>query len=184
MRKEIQVMNINLNGSNQSNPNGSKETEEISARLSDQDPRCRHEAREQLVSMGVTVLPVLYQKLTSPDWHVRWEAAKALGEIGDPAAAEMLVALLQDDDTSVRWAAMGSLIDLGRGSLRPVLEALTHDFQSARLREGVHHILHTLANRGKLTGIEAEVFRALEGAAPSVQAAWAANKALIAERDL
>ena len=53
-----------------------------------------------------------------------------------------------------------------------------------RLREGVHHVLHTLMNRGKLTGVEAEVFRALEGSAPSVQAAWAANKALIAERDL
>jgi HEAT repeat protein len=164
--------------------NGSKNTEELCAHLSDLDPRSRHDAREQLVSLGVAVLPVLYQELSSPDWHVRWEAAKALGEIGDPDAGGMLVALLQDDDTSVRWAAMSSLIDLGRGSLRPVLEALTRDFQSSRLREGVHHVLHTLYNRGKLTGVEAEVFKALEGAAPGVQAAWAANKALIAERDL
>jgi HEAT repeat protein len=164
--------------------NGSKYAEELCARLSDTDPRSRHEVRKQLVSMGVSVLPMIYQKLTAPAWHVRWEAAKALGEIGDPAAGEMLVGLLQDDDTSVRWAAMGSLIELGRGSLRPVLEALTRDFQSARLREGVHHILHTFFNRGKLTGVEAEVFRALEGAAPSIQAAWAANKVLIAERDL
>jgi HEAT repeat protein len=166
------------------NPNGPMNTEELCARLSDLDPRCRHEARVQLVSLGVSVLPVLYQKLSASDWHVRWEAAKALGEIGDPAAGEMLVSLLQDDDTSVRWAAMGSLIELGRGALRPALEALTRDFQSARLREGVHHILHTMYNRGKLTGVETEVFKALEGAAPGVQAAWAANKALIAERDL
>jgi HEAT repeat protein len=164
--------------------NESKNTEELCNRLADLDPRCRHQAREQLVSMGVAVLPVLYQKLSSPDWHVRWEAAKALGEIGDPGAGEMLVALLQDDDTSVRWAAMGSLIDLGRGGLRPALEALTRDFQSTRLREGVHHVLHTLHNRGKLTGVETEVFKALEGTAPGVQAAWAANRALIAERDL
>jgi HEAT repeat protein len=132
----------------------------------------------------IAVLPVLFEKLSSPDWHVRWEAAKALGEIGDPGAAEMLVAQLQDDDTSVRWAAMGSLINLGRSSLRPLLEALTRDFHSSRLREGAHHVLHTLFNRGKLTGVETEVFRALEGAAPSVQAAWAANKVLISERDL
>ncbi len=166
------------------NLDGPMNTEELLSRLSDRDPRCRHEAREQLVSMGVSVLPVLYGKLSSPDWHVRWEAAKALGEIGDPAAAEMLVRMLQDNDTSVRWAAMGSLIDLGRGALRPALEALTRDFQSARVREGVHHVLHTLHNRGKLTGVETEVFKALEGAAPGVQAAWAANKALMAERDL
>ncbi len=164
--------------------NGSKNTEELCAQLSDLDPRCRHEAREQLVSMGLPVLPVLYQKLSSLDWHVRWEAAKALGEIGEPTAAQTLVELLQDDDTSVRWVAMSSLIYLGRGSLRPVLEALTRDFQSSRLREGAHHVLHTLFNRGKLTGVETEVFRALEGTAPSIQAAWAANKALIAERDL
>src|SRR5512147_1192404 len=145
------------------NPNGRMNTEELFARLSDFDPRCRHEAREQLVSMGVEVLPVLYQKLSAPDWHVRWEAAKALGEIGDPSAAQMLVALLQDDDTSVRWAAMGSLIELGRGSIRPTLEALTRDFQSSRLREGAHHVLHTFFNRGKLTGVETEVFHALEG---------------------
>ncbi len=164
--------------------NESKHVEELCAHLSDQDPRSRHEAREQLVSMGGAVLPVLYQKLSSPNWHVRWETAKGLGEIGDSAAGELLVALLQDDDTSVRWAAMGSLIKLGRGSLRPAFEALTRDFHSARLREGVHHILHTFLNRGKLTGIEIEVFQALEGAAPSIQAAWAANRALIAEHDL
>ena len=111
----------------------SKNTQELSARLSDLDARCRHEAREQLVSMGVAVLPVLFEKLSSPDWHVRWEAAKALGEIGDPAGAKMLVSLLQDDDTSVRWAAMGSLILLERASLRSLLEALTRDFHSSRL---------------------------------------------------
>jgi HEAT repeat protein len=166
------------------NQNGLLNADELCARLSDLDPRCRHDAREQLVNMGVTVLPVLYQKLSSPDWHIRWEAAKALGEIGDPTAGEMLVSLLQDDDTSVRWAAMGSLIDLGRGALRPALLALTRDFHSSRLREGVHHVMHTLYNHGKLTGLETDVFRALEGAAPGVQAAWAANRALIEERNL
>ncbi len=166
------------------NLEGSRNTEEITARLSDLDARCRHEAREQLVSLGIAVLPVLFEKITSPDWHVRWEATKALGEIGDPAAAKVLVGQLQDDDTSVRWAAMGSLITLGRASLRPLLEALTHDFSSARLREGAHHVLHTFQNRGKLTRIEMEVFRALEGSAPSIEAAWAANKVLITERDL
>jgi HEAT repeat protein len=164
--------------------NGMNITEKLISRLADLDPRRRHEAREELVSLGAAVLPALYEKLSSPDWHVRWEAAKALGEIGDPTASDMLVRLLQDDDTSVRWAAMSSLIELGRGSMRPVLEALTRDFHSSRLREGAHHVLHTLHNRGKLTAIEADVFRALESAAPGVQAAWAANKVLIEERDI
>jgi HEAT repeat protein len=162
----------------------SKNVQDLTSRLSDLDPRCRHEAREQLVSMGIRVLPALFEKLSSQDWHVRWEAAKALGEIGEPSSSEMLVGLLQDDDTSVRWAAMGSLILLERNSLRSVLEALTRDFHSSRLREGANHVLHVMQNSGKLTDVETEVFRALQGAAPGIQVAWAANRALIAERDL
>ncbi len=158
---------------------GYKNAESWSARLADWDARRRHEARRELVSMGTAALPVLAKQLSARDWHVRWEAARALGEIGDPAAAVLLVEALQDDDTGVRWAAMGSLIQLERGALRPLLESLTRDFYSARLREGVHHVLHVLLSRGKLTEIEKEVFYALEGAAPGVQAAWAANRALM-----
>lgn len=155
--------------------------DEISARLSDWDARIRHQAREQLVHQGQSALPLLLKKLSAPDWHIRWEAAKALGEIGDAAAIEPLVKLLQDDDTSVRWAAMGSLIQIGRPSLHALLLAITREFHSARFRQGAHHILHTLYNQGKLTAFEAQVFRALEGHTTGIQAAEAANKILIAE---
>lgn len=157
------------------------DTEEISGHLSDWDARSRHQAREELVNLGNTALPMLFQKLNAKDWHVRWEAAKALGEIGDSIAVEPLVSLLQDDDTSVRWAAMGSLIQLGRASIHPILLSLTHDFHSSRLRQGAHHILHALHNKGQLTPVEADVFHALEGMTTGVPAAQAANRALIAE---
>ncbi len=156
-------------------------TEEIGSHLVDWDPRNRHQARQQLVLMGESALPVLLEKLSAKNWHVRWEAAKALGEIGDPAAAEALVKLLQDPDTSVRWAGMGSLIKLGRAGIKPLLLSLTHDFHSARLRQGVHHVLHSLHTKGLLTPLEAEVFHALEGISSEVLAAQAANRALITE---
>ncbi len=156
-------------------------TEEILSHLTDWDARHRHQAREQLVQMGTVILPLLLEKLSSKNWHVRWEAAKALGEIGDPLAAGELVRLLQDNDTSVRWAAMSSLIRLGRSSVEPMLTALTNDFHSARLRHGTHHILRVLHGKGLLTQVEKEVFHALEGAAPDIEAAQAANRALIAE---
>ncbi len=164
------------------NLGGYQYTESWCARLADRDARRRHEARRELVSMGTAALPVLAKKLSAHDWHVRWEVAKALGEIGDPASAGLLVELIQDDDIGVRWAAMGSLIQLGRGSLRPLLESLTRNFQSARLREGAHHVLHTLLSQGILTESEKEVFYALEGAAPGIQAAWAANRAFMEKR--
>jgi hypothetical protein len=168
--------------------------EELSAHLSDSDARVRHEARELLVGKGEPAIHVLRQKLSDPDWHVRWEAVKALGEMsGNPpsgpeaqseerAMMDSLVNMLNDDDTSVRWAAMESLIQLGRTCVRPLLESLTRDFGSARMREGAYHVLHTLLTRGMLTGIEFEVCSALKGPAPAIQTAWAANKALIKGR--
>lgn len=147
--------------------------------LSDWDPRSRHQARQALVNMGEDVLPQLLEKLSDHNWHVRWEAVKALGEIGNPAAAEHMVKLLQDDDTSVRWAAMGSLIELGRAAVEPVLLVLTREFQSARLRQGAHHILHIFHARGLLNHLEAEVYHALEGPMPGIEAARAANRAII-----
>ncbi len=127
-------------------------------------------------------LECLLARVNNRDAKVRCEAAKALGEIGDPAASEALVRLLLDEDHSVRWTAMSSLINLQREAVRPLLEALTQDFQSARLREGAHHVLRALSNHGSLNTAEMEVFRALEGAAPGIQAAWAANNALISGR--
>lgn len=124
-------------------------------------------------------LPCLILKLDSPDHRVRREVAKALGEIDDHEAAKALVHLLLDEDHSVRWTAMGSLANLRRTAVKPLLEALTQNFQSARLREGAHHVLRTLHDHGILTGGELAVFHALEGAAPGIQAAWAANNALI-----
>jgi hypothetical protein len=124
-------------------------------------------------------LPCLVLKLDSSDHQIRREVAKALGEIDDPEAAKVLVQLLLDEDHSVRWAAMGSLTNLRRTAIKPLMEALTQNFQSARLREGAHHVLRTLHDHDSLTGRELEVFHALEGTQPGIQAAWAANKALI-----
>lgn len=134
---------------------------------------------EHLEGCAGISLEVLVEKARHKDRAVRLNAAKCLGKIGDPAASEVLVGLLQDEDHSVRWAAMNSLILMQREAVRPLLEALTRDFQSARLREGVHHVLGTLNNYGSLTAVEVEVFHALEGSAPGIQAAWAANRVLI-----
>ncbi len=165
------------------------DTREILSHLGDRDARVRHVAREQLVDMGEQVLPLLLEKLNSHDWRVRWEAAKALGEIKspyhapvDPQVATALVELLKDEDQSVRWAAMGSLIQMQRGAIIPLLVGMTRDFPSACFREGAYHVLHTLHTEGQLNGIEEEVLHALKGYAPGIEAAWAANRALMAEQ--
>jgi hypothetical protein len=126
-------------------------------------------------------LKVLAERLCHPDHQVRLEAAHKISEIDDPQVTEALVRLLQDENHSVRWAAMSGLINQEREAIKPLLEALTRDFNSSTLRQGAHHVLRALHDQGNLTDVETKVFRALEGVAPGVQAAWAANNALIEE---
>ncbi len=58
------------------------------------------------------------------DSEVRASAATALGEIGDPRAAEPLVASLLDKDGDVRSAAADALVRIGAPALEPLVTAL------------------------------------------------------------
>ncbi len=134
--------------------------------------------REELVKLGKPAVPYLILHLSSPSERTRWEAAVALGEIGDPRAAEALVAALQDESIDVRWTAMGSLIALNQATIPPLLLALRKDFGSAWLRQGAHHILHVLVNRADLPAPVIKVFKALESIEPEMEVPWAVEKAL------
>jgi HEAT repeat protein len=51
--------------------------------------------------------------LKDASWSVRRAAAEALGQIGDPRAAEPLKAAFEDSDSNVRRAATDALAALG-----------------------------------------------------------------------
>ena len=89
------------------------------AALAHDDPVERNHVREALVAIGTPAVKYLVKLLSDPESHIRWEAAKALWPIGDPAAAPALVKALEDKDTDVRWlAAAASHVgaDRGRGA--------------------------------------------------------------------
>jgi HEAT repeat protein len=96
--------------------------------------------------MGQSALPVLIRALDSGNRDVRWEAAKAIGEIGDPSAAAALVSKLDHDYFGIRWLAAEGLITFGRQVLEPLLSALLHDPDAAFLRNGAHHVLYALCD--------------------------------------
>lgn len=146
--------------------------------FNDENAHTRSVARQQLVGLGPQAVPELIEALHSQNWHVRWEAAKTLGEIGSPDAAPGLVLLLDDEDTGVRWAAMGSLTRLGRFAVRPLMELLIHDFHSGRVRQGAHRVLHELNSRGHLDESELRVLAAMEGKSPSIEVPWLASEVL------
>ena len=108
----------------------------------------RRKAREALVALGTPAVPSLIQLLSHRKPHVRWEAAKAIGGIGDPIAAFALVNALKDRDGDVRWLAAEGLAALGRDALPPLLAALI-DPSNDRLavRGAAHHVCHVLVRK-------------------------------------
>ncbi len=137
----------------------------------------RVEARKTLVGMGNQAVPFLIETLKDPNYLRRWEAAKALGEIGDPKAAPGLVMALEDEEFDVRWLAAKGLIELNVKGLKPLFQALIDRADSGFLRQGAHHVLHDLA-KGELRVHLVPVLIALESVESAVLVPTAASHAL------
>jgi HEAT repeat protein len=145
--------------------------------LSNKDDGVRVKARHALVAMGKAAVPPLTEALKSSKGLVKWEAAKALGEIGAPEAAPSLVKALEDDQFDVRWLAAIGLIGMNIKGLKPLLHALMHQTDSVFLREGAHHVIHDLT-KGELRKYLAPVLAALENIEPAAGCPQAAFHAL------
>jgi HEAT repeat protein len=163
--------------------------EALVAGLSSHDDDARVRSRHSLVAMGKVAVPLLTEALKNGRYLVRWEAAKALGEIADPEAAPALVDALEDEEFDVRWLAGEGLIKMNINGLKPLLRALEHRGDSVLLLEGAHHVFHDLT-KGALRKYLLPVLAALEALEPrgglpfvarhemEVEVPWAARQAL------
>jgi HEAT repeat protein len=67
------------------------------------------------------------------DWHVRSDAARALGEVGDTRSVETLIRALEDRESSVRYYAAGALGKIGDArSVEPLIRALEDSGETFR----------------------------------------------------
>jgi HEAT repeat protein len=149
------------------------------AELSKEDGAARERARYSLVAIGAPAVACLIEALASRNELLRWEAAKALGDIRDPAAAPALVAALEDEVFDVRWLAAKGLIALRGEGLVPLLRALLERSDSLWLREGAHHVFHDLVRgRPDLGDVLQPLLVALEDVEPSLEVPIAAAAAL------
>jgi HEAT repeat protein len=120
----------------QDNPVRSKKvsTETIKSLVADlgsKDGQVRVRARKSLVAIGEPAVAPLVEALTNPKERVRWEAAKALGQINIPwgrhankAIISALITDLGSKDGIVRVRARKSLVAIGKPAVDPLVEAL------------------------------------------------------------
>jgi hypothetical protein len=137
----------------------------------------RQQARERLVALGKPAVAPLIEALADDRDVVRWEAAKAFTELHDPTAAPALVSGLEDADGDVRWLAAEALVGLRRAGLKPLFEALIQHPGSVELRNGAHHVLHSL-RRGELADLAEPVLKSLEDFEPELVVPFSAETAL------
>jgi uncharacterized protein (DUF302 family) len=142
--------------------------------LSSSDEILRIHSRESLVKIGKPAVPQLVEALMRGSHWLRWEAAKALGEIGDPTAAPVLVEALKDEEFDVQWLAASGLIKMKTGGIEPLLHALMTEIDLPRIREGAHHVIRELV-KGELKEYLTPVLSALEGVEPNIQVPWVAK---------
>lgn len=80
--------------------------ESLMDNLASKDGPTRQKARKSLVAMGTPAVSSLTQALQNSRLdHVRWEAVKTLGAIGDTRTIPRLVKALEDTDPDVAWLA-------------------------------------------------------------------------------
>ena len=145
--------------------------------LRSRDPIQRAQARRSLVEMGKAATPDLTRLLTDRDEHVRWEAAKALVQIADPAAIPALIEALNDESADVRWLAAKAMIALRRDALQPLLTALIERSKSIHFCRSAHHVLCSLARR-RHDSILSSVIESLESGETGVTVPPAAEAVL------
>jgi len=110
--------------------------------LESKDGMARKKTRESLVKIGGPAVPYLITALErSKTDQVRWEAAKALGTIGDAGSIPALVKALEDSNADVAWLAAAGLKKFKKEAWPQLLRALIENgAKSALLCQGAHHV--------------------------------------------
>ena len=155
-----------------------RNVDQLVADLGSDSAVVRQDARVALVAIGSAAMTPLLSALDAPKQHVRWEAAKALAEIGEPASAGRLVAALADKDSDVRWVVGAALIALGQAAVQPLLTILKQPDLPDGVYPGAHHVLHDLVKRDDLASLLRPVLDAFAEPEPAVAVPLAAAEAL------
>jgi len=134
------------------------------------------EASRALHSLGPLAKSAWQDALDHPDSHIRWHAARALGEMGDTSMATLLAEGLRDDDYVVRWATADVLARLGAEGVTATLTMLTRYPITEQFRQAAYHALHG--------NVSSEVQKRLKPLLDSMRGVAASIESAIIAQDL
>jgi|WetSurMetagenome_2_1015567.scaffolds.fasta_scaffold22537_3 HEAT repeat protein len=139
----------------------------------------RMKARKLLVALGKPAVSSLVKVLqNSKQDHVRWEAAKTLGAIGDVRAIPSLVSALEDSDSDVTWLAAEALRNFKKVAWLQLLRALIKsEKDSVSLRQGAYRVLRKQKEDG-FNDLLVTLRTALESSTASESTPFAASNLL------
>ena len=150
--------------------------------LSSDESIVRQQARHDLVRIGAPATEAIQKLADSDVGHVRWECAKTLAAIGDPASTDTLIKLLEDPDNGTVWDAALGLITIGKPAAKPLLRAVIDRTSHFSIIAGAHHALHEMSENEWGASLK-PVYEALHSSEPGASAPVAAAKALDAWED-
>lgn len=104
-----------------------------------------HEAHWALKALGMHATEAWVNALEHPNSHIRWHAARGLGELGDVRALKILVAGLRDENAAVRWATANLLASMGSRAVPAILEEIIRQPLDEPARQVIFHALHGMS---------------------------------------
>jgi HEAT repeat protein len=141
------------------------------------DPELHRQASRSLMNLGEAARGAWLSILDHPDSHIRWHAARGLGQIGAIQSAPILAEGLRDPEFVVRWASADSLAQLGEAALPATLTMLTHHELEEQFRQAAVHALHGVRSQ-RLQAKLKPLLDALRGPNAGVEAPMLAQRLL------
>jgi len=135
-------------------------------------------AGRALNNLGGIVEQTWLDALDHANSHVRWHAARGLGNLGEARYAAVIAEGLADENRAVRWASADVLAKLGRAGVPATLNAITQLNLNEQTRRAVYHALHGISSN-KLQTQLAPLLDALNGSIANIKAPPIAQKLLL-----